>query len=97
MNITNNITIVTFDVDMTSNQCGCPGCCPGEQPKFKDIAFFPNCDFWCKSCYNLLKHGKILVGIFSNSPVFWKQGFKFVFSRVDLKIYRIIKGSLQFM
>ena len=42
MNITNNITITTFYLDMTSNQCGCPGCCPGNQPKFCDIAFFPS-------------------------------------------------------
>ena len=42
MNITNNITITTFYLDMTSNQCGCPGCCPGNQPKFGDISFFPS-------------------------------------------------------
>ena len=42
MNITNNITITTFHLDMESNHCGCPGCCPGKQPKFKDISFFPS-------------------------------------------------------
>ena len=37
-----NITITTFHLDMASDQCGYPICCPGIQPKFVEISFFPS-------------------------------------------------------
>ena len=37
-----NITITTFYLDMASDQCGYPVCCPGNQPKFVEVSFFPS-------------------------------------------------------
>ena len=31
----------TFYLDMESSQCGYPLCCPGKQPNFVELNFFP--------------------------------------------------------
>ena len=37
-----NVTMATFHLDMTSDQCGYPICCPGNQPNFVEVSFFPS-------------------------------------------------------
>ena len=36
-----DLLLATFLLDMQSDQCGYPICCPGNQPKFQEVNFFP--------------------------------------------------------
>lgn len=36
-----DLLLATFQLDMSASQCGYPLCCPGKQPKFVDVEFFP--------------------------------------------------------
>jgi len=36
-----NVILATFYLDLESAQCGYPICCPGNQPHFKPMPFFP--------------------------------------------------------
>ena len=42
MTNSDDITITTFYLDLASDECGYPICCPGNQPKFVEISFFPS-------------------------------------------------------
>ena len=41
MTSSDNILISTFYLDMKASGCGYPICCPGNQPKFEEVDFFP--------------------------------------------------------
>ena len=36
-----DLLLANFMLDLSSNQCGYPICCPGNQPKFIEVNFFP--------------------------------------------------------
>ena len=36
-----DLLLANFMLDLSSNQCGYPICCPGNQPKFVEVNFFP--------------------------------------------------------
>lgn len=37
-----NVLLATFPLDMNYAGCGLPFCCPGDQPKFVQVQFFPS-------------------------------------------------------
>lgn len=59
-----DICVETYPLDLTSDQCGYPLCCPGNQPKFRKPAF-PNdyinyhLDMWPDMEEFILESGEI--------------------------------------